>query len=191
MLNRQNAKQPAPSRPNNERRTRLLDATVNVILEKGIGNLTLDAVCEGAHVSKGGLLYYFDGKAALLEALADELTAQLESEPDRQTGAPGVAEARMYLRAVACMSELPRSQRLRKALASICVAHPELAQRIHSKARRQPSPPSAEMSIEELHLRLLADGLWLADVYPSYRIGPQRRQELLALVEADGQAGGR
>ena len=179
-------------RPNGLRREQLLNAAARVILDKGAGNLTLDAVCETAHVSKGGLLYYFDSKAVLLEALVDDLTAQLEGEVDQQLcpdAAVGVEGARAYLRAAASMQEMPRSQQLRKALAFICAAYPELVQRIRNVVSRRSRPSwTKEMSLDELHLRLLADGLWFADIYESYRITPQRRVELLQLYggnEAD------
>lgn len=47
----------------------LIDATSRVILQKGIGALTLDAVAAEAGVSKGGLLYHFGTKDALIEAM--------------------------------------------------------------------------------------------------------------------------
>jgi len=174
-LSRQNARQSLQSRSTGERREQLLNAAAKVVLDHGAGNLTLDAVSEAAHVSKGGLLYYFDGKGALLEALVDDLATQLEVEADDDPHA--------CLRAVASMSELPRSQHLRRALASICAAHPEFVQHLRSRASRRATLRwGKEMSVHELHLRLLADGLWLADVSASYRISPERRRELLELV---------
>ncbi|HEY6643353.1 TetR/AcrR family transcriptional regulator [Povalibacter sp.] len=175
----------SPLRSNGARREQLLNATAKVILEKGVGNLTLDAVCETAHVSKGGLLYYFDGKTALLEALVDILVAQVADAAEQQRCSDadvGVEGARARLRAIACMGELPRSQQLRQVLALICAAYPELAQRSRSKAsQRSGQSGTKEMSIDELHLRLLADGLWLADIYECDRITAERRLELLEL----------
>ena len=56
----------------------MLDAAAALVLKRGTVALTLDAVAEAAHVSKGGLLYYFDSKNSLLEALADYLAEQLQ-----------------------------------------------------------------------------------------------------------------
>ena len=47
----------------------LLLAAEKVVIEKGIANLTLDAVACQAGVSKGGLLYYFPNKNSLIQAL--------------------------------------------------------------------------------------------------------------------------
>ncbi|WP_116809919.1 TetR/AcrR family transcriptional regulator [Steroidobacter cummioxidans] len=170
---------------NTSRRQQLLNSAARLILDQGVGKLTLEAVCEAARVSKGGLLYYFESKTALLEALVDDLAAQLQGEVDGQlhtSSTDGVSGARAYLRAVVRMGELPRTQQLCKALTFICAAHPEFVDRIRSRAKQRSVFCSARnLSLEELHLRLLADGLWLADIYECYQITPERRMQLLEL----------
>ncbi|MCL4694718.1 MAG: TetR/AcrR family transcriptional regulator, partial [Candidatus Hydrogenedentes bacterium] len=47
----------------------LLDSAEAVVVEGGPSRLTLDAVAEKAGVSKGGLLYHFPTKDALVEAM--------------------------------------------------------------------------------------------------------------------------
>lgn len=189
-MNQQGARHTHRSGTNGPRREQLLNAAARLILEKGAGYLTLDAVCAAAHVSKGGLLYHFDSKSALLEALVDDLTAQLEREVDEQLcsdAVDGIAGARAYLRAIAHMGELPRAQQLCKALTFICAAHPEYVDRIRGRVSvRSRLCWTQQMSLEELHLRLLADGLWLADIYGSYQITPQRRVELIELLGCAG-----
>ncbi|MBL8267269.1 TetR/AcrR family transcriptional regulator, partial [Steroidobacter sp.] len=68
------------ARAASHRRQRLLDAAAAVVIQKGAVALTLDAVSDAANVSKGGLLYYFDSKNTLLEAVADNLAEQLQLE---------------------------------------------------------------------------------------------------------------
>ena len=55
----------------NPTRDRLLDAALKVIGEAGACRMTLDAVAATAEVSKGGLLYHFPDKEALLRGLLD------------------------------------------------------------------------------------------------------------------------
>lgn len=72
-------------------RDSLLDAAKRVMQRVGAGNLTLDAVAKEARVSKGGLLYHFPSKQALLRGLVakgighaeEELTEELGSNPER------------------------------------------------------------------------------------------------------------
>jgi AcrR family transcriptional regulator len=180
---------PSQLRSNGTRREQLLNAAVRVILERGAGNLTLEAVCEVAHVSKGGLLYYFDGKAALLSALVDYLAERLESFSDQASSCAAVSgldAARAYLHTVASMGELSPDQQLRKALAFICVAYPETVQEIRSRLSRRPRRRAGrEMSLKELQLRLLADGLWLADICGYHPVASEHRLELLKLCGSD------
>lgn len=54
-------------------RGRLLDAATELVGDIGARHLTLDAVAERAGVSKGGLLYHFPNKDALLQAMVERL----------------------------------------------------------------------------------------------------------------------
>ena len=64
---------PRPARPplRPSSRETILDAAETVVLAAGATHLTLDAVAERAGVSKGGLLYHFPSKEALLQAMVD------------------------------------------------------------------------------------------------------------------------
>jgi AcrR family transcriptional regulator len=53
----------------NNRRELLLDAAESVAVRFGAAHLTLDAVAKKARIAKGGLLYHFPNKEALLHAL--------------------------------------------------------------------------------------------------------------------------
>lgn len=84
-----------------------MDAARRILVEQGAGHFTLDAVAELAGVSKGGLLYHFPSKAALVEGLAERLRASTEANLERstedgvvrtflETSRPGSAEAEYY-----------------------------------------------------------------------------------------------
>jgi AcrR family transcriptional regulator len=68
--------------PRPSRRTTLLDAAATVIRRDGATALTLDAVAAQAGVSKGGVLYHFATKRALIDGLIsrwlDDFAAQLD-----------------------------------------------------------------------------------------------------------------
>jgi AcrR family transcriptional regulator len=55
-------------------RDRVLDSFVAIVCEDGERPATLDAVAARAGVSKGGLLYHFGSKAALVEGLCERLS---------------------------------------------------------------------------------------------------------------------
>ena len=57
-------------RPSNRRS--VLDAATRVALREGPGAVTIDAVVTEAGMSRGGVLYHFPSKDALLQALVDQ-----------------------------------------------------------------------------------------------------------------------
>ena len=59
-------------------RNKILNAAEDVVIENGAAHMTLDAVCAKAGISKGGLLYHFSSKDALLEAMIDRLNDQID-----------------------------------------------------------------------------------------------------------------
>jgi AcrR family transcriptional regulator len=61
-------------------RTRLLDATESIVTARGVSGLTLEAAAREAGVSKGGLLYHFASKEALLEGALKRLSAFIGAE---------------------------------------------------------------------------------------------------------------
>src|SRR5215216_5514144 len=63
--------------PRPSRRAELLDAAIAVIRRDGAQRLTLDAVAAEAGVSKGGVLYHFGSKRALIDGLLDRTDAWL------------------------------------------------------------------------------------------------------------------
>ena len=74
-------------------RDRVLDAYETLLIEHGPGSATLDAVAAAAGVSKGGLLYHFGSKDALVTGLLERLrersaadAAAIRSAPDGAVG---------------------------------------------------------------------------------------------------------
>jgi AcrR family transcriptional regulator len=78
---------PAPA----DARTRILDAAEAIVQARGVPALTLDAAAKVAGVSKGGLLYHFASKEALLTALLARLSDwfRVEFEACVAAQAPG------------------------------------------------------------------------------------------------------
>lgn len=66
---------------------KLMDAFEDILIERGENAATLDAVAKQAGVSKGGLLYHFPSKAALVDGLADRLEARMAEDIARMRAA--------------------------------------------------------------------------------------------------------
>ncbi len=61
------------------RRDDLLDAAECLLEDQGAQGLTLAAVAERAGVSKGGLLYHFGSKEALIKGMIERLIAEFDA----------------------------------------------------------------------------------------------------------------
>ena len=73
-------------------RASILDAFETLIIEQGERAATVANVAQHAGVSKGGLLYHFGSKDALLEGLAERLRDQTAEEAERLRSAATTAE---------------------------------------------------------------------------------------------------
>jgi AcrR family transcriptional regulator len=61
-------------------RTRILDAAEAIVRARGVAHLTLDAAAREAGVSKGGLLYHFASKEALLTGLLGRMAEWMRQD---------------------------------------------------------------------------------------------------------------
>lgn len=113
--------------PRPSSRERILNSAEDVIAETGAIHLTLDAVAERAEVSKGGLLYHFPTKDALLEALLHRQLDRFQERADqamaRMPEGPG-KRLRAYVLSWAAHDE--RMDRLSMAILAASVYNPEL-----------------------------------------------------------------
>lgn len=83
--------------PRPSQRDRILDAYTDLVVTSGADTVTLDAVAAAAGVSKGGLLYHFGSREALLDGLLDR--ARDLNDADLATArSASEGPARYYLR---------------------------------------------------------------------------------------------
>lgn len=163
----------------------LLLAAATVIRRAGSLNLTLEAVAREAGVSKGGLLYHFPNKEALIAALiahqldtGDRLLADLY---EKQAAQPG-RWARAY--AGLTFGNDP-TQDVSAGLFAAVALNPELLEPVRERYhhwRVQAEQDGLEPGVGTL-LRLAMDGLWLADLLALAPPDEDERQQLSTLVE--------
>jgi len=86
-------------------RDRILDAAADLVGEIGAGRVTLDAVAERAGLSKGGLLYHFPNKDALLQGMIERMVDEAVAEKDQLRGETDVVRNREAYLSVAATLE--------------------------------------------------------------------------------------
>jgi AcrR family transcriptional regulator len=186
----------ATAKKSNRSATRdlLLQAASQVVMDKGVDSLTLDAVAQQAGVSKGGLLYHFPNKDALIENMVEHLIQDfegvLQSEFD-QDDAPGTAGqwVRAYIRATLRFSKL--SLALIARLSSVAANSPKLMEviKVHEQQWRQRIETSGLDPTKATIIQLAIDGLWFSEVFqfgtPDEPRLTQVVETLLAMTRSD------
>jgi AcrR family transcriptional regulator len=147
-------------------RDRILEAGYAVAGQSGVAAVTLDAVANQAGVSKGGLLYHFPSKEALVSGMVDGLCgtfADLAGAAASADPEPAGRAARAYLAASA--GELWQSSRW-LALVGALLVRPDLLDswRTWVAAGRAADEAESADPVAAAIVRLAADGLWLAGV---------------------------
>jgi AcrR family transcriptional regulator len=112
-------------------RERMLDAAEAVVIERGVNDMTLEAVAVRAGVSKGGIFYHFPSKDALVQAMVlriasmvrERFAAELAVEP---AGRGRHARALLRLMMDRHGSLFPRLQRVAAPLLAAMASNPSL-----------------------------------------------------------------
>jgi len=63
-----------------EKREALINSAIQLLQVDGVNALTLDAVAKKANTSKGGLLYHFPNKQALIEGIVQDIYEKFSEE---------------------------------------------------------------------------------------------------------------
>ena len=172
-------------------RDAILDAAEAVVREAGAAHLTLDAVADRAGVSKGGLLYNFPSKDALVEGMIGRCLERFEA--DRQAGEdrkrPGAAR-RLGAYVEASVNRAGPPQQVNAALLAAGANNPRLLDPLREFNRTW----FAELADHKtgfaraIAVVLATHGLWLLETLQlSPLTSAQRRRvvnELLALAES-------
>ena len=140
-------------------RDRVLDAYETLLIDHGAGSITLDAGAAAAEVSKGGLLYHFGSKDALVAGLLDRLRERSAADADAIRSAPDGSVA-YYVRTSAPGGGVPGGV-TRTYLAVLRIADgTETGRAVRDTLAAVDADASAALR-EELHDPVLA---WLAQL---------------------------
>ena len=160
----------------------ILDAAQAVVLEIGAAHMTLDAVAAKAGVSKGGLLYHFRTKEALLKALLKRRLRHLEEARKRKCAELREGPAREMKAYV--LSSLSRSRKDTPIGASLlaAVAHnPKLLEPVRGDYQKRLAEliPSGLRFERALVVALAADGLRLLELLSLSPLNVKQRKRLI------------
>jgi AcrR family transcriptional regulator len=194
------------SRQPSDTRARILCAAEDVVIRDGVSKLTLEAAAQEAGVSKGGVLYHFPSRAALVSAMVQRFVVSFDADLAAYgalDGRPGDF-TRAYLQAtlaptdagdeaasVAHRSERDdlRERRLGGALLAGVASDPELLAPLRDRFSAWQEAIEADGLPAEIAtaVRLCSDGLWLSDLFELAPVGGALRERvgdlLLSMID--------
>jgi AcrR family transcriptional regulator len=167
----------------------LLDAAEALLSEQGTTALTLTAVADRAGVSKGGLLYHFPTKEALIKGLVTRVIEEFDTLVDRyDDGTPG-SYGRAYVEATfEILTGEARAYR-RWSAVTAAATDPEVAAPLNEAMTRwHARPPESDPDpATTMVVRLAAEGLWEVMSHAPELYDPAQldalKQRLLALAQ--------
>ncbi len=164
-----------------ETKSRLLQAAAKVVAKDGAASLTLEQVASVAKVSKGGLLYHFPTKNALITGLIEAEIERFDAtcEALRSTREPG-SYVQAYLQAT-----LADDTSTAAGVLSAVANDPSLLQPLQAAYLRWQDALEAD-GIDPVIgtlVRLVADGLWFSVLIGAAPIKPTLLRQLIAKLQ--------
>jgi AcrR family transcriptional regulator len=169
-------------------RKQLLEAAASIAIERGLGDLTLDLVAQGAGVSKGGLIHHFPNKRALIEGLFNYLLILFEKSVNYYIAQDSDSRGRFsraYVMASALPQNEPNESQLHGALALAMSNDKSLAAiwREWVIAQMEKHSEDTGSGLGRM-VRYAADGIWLETcTETSIDGGEVRRAAIERLIE--------
>jgi AcrR family transcriptional regulator len=171
-------------------REAILRAADRIVVEGGVPEMTLEAVARGAGVSKGGLLYHFPSKEALISGMIGRLIEGFTEALGRELARERGSGSGRWLRAYAGAS-FAEDRWYLKVSAGLLVAvaeDPALLdplRRGFEEGQRWAERDGIDPAVATL-VRLAADGLFFAELLgfapPEGRLRERVLEALLALT---------
>lgn len=163
------------------RKIEILEAASKVVAEKGIFNLTFEAVAKEAGLSKGGLLYHFPSKEVLVEEMVEHLAGNYRRKIDDQATADAVEEGkwtRAYLDVT--FKNTYKNKNMHAGLLAAKAINPELLQPIrdvYEEWQEAVDDDEIDPTLATI-IRLAADGIWLADLFEINPISTEKKEKV-------------
>ncbi|SDL88559.1 DNA-binding transcriptional regulator, AcrR family [Sediminibacillus halophilus] len=163
------------------RKVEILTAASKIVSERGIFNLTLEAVAEEAGISKGGLLYHFPSKEALVEGMVEHLTNNYR-EKIANNAEMDPEEKGQWVRAYVnvTFNQVYQNKDMNAGLLAAKAVNEKLLDPIRELYAewQQEIEEDGIDPVKATIIRLASDGIWLAELFDIYHIEPEKKEEV-------------
>lgn len=171
-------------RPSN--RDKILDAAVRVVNRDGLIGVTFDSVAAEAGVTRGGMMYHFPARDALILAIHEHLAAQWEASLESLAGksksaATAKERAIAYARTSSQSANRAELVAILHSAESPATAAPWDAV-IDGWGSPPPNDPEDSQALAAFIARLAADGLWVYESLSGKKLSDPLRQSIVEQI---------
>lgn len=168
-------------------RERILKAACDLVEREGVSKLTLEMVAQEAEVSKGGLLYHFKSKEALIVGMVrfmlDFYTKQWEERATEEGKEESTGKWTRAFVHTTCSEEQSNSS-VGSGLIAAMANNPELllpVREYYQDWQQRIEKDGLDPALATL-IRLAADGLWYADLFDLAPPQKELRSQVVSLM---------
>jgi len=169
----------------NSKRAAILKVACRLVKDLGASNLTIEAVAKEAGVSKGGLLYHFPTKEALIQATLDDFLDRFDSATDTEASSnPAIDNhwAQAYL--ISTFDIDKDDLEMSFGILAAASNQPAMLDPMRERYVLWQSRMTAECKdpVEATVARLAADGLFYCELFGFAPLQEQLRSDVLAYL---------
>lgn len=164
-------------------RTRILDAALRVINRDGVRAVTYESVAAESGLTRGGLLYHFPSREALLHGIDEHLVQGWEASLEAVLGksasqATALERYTTFVRVSAQSATRAELMFMLESTAPTTGENPWAG----VMARWAPAPPPVDgadaAALDDFVARLAADGLWIYEAMYAGQLDPTLRRQI-------------
>jgi AcrR family transcriptional regulator len=164
---------------------RLLEAAERLIVEGGLGKLSVDSVLTEAGLSKGAFFHHFESKDALLAALVERLAGETERHLAERSGADPDKRGRRLRTQIELTFGADNAQRARLKALVLAFIEAAIAGSPFVKAARETNEAELRENLRDelpvgdaLLVQFALDGFWLNETLGATRLSRSMKQAL-------------
>ena len=168
-------------------RERILEAAEQLIIEGGLGRLSVDAVLARAGLSKGAFFHHFESKDALLVALIERLVSDVEGRIAERSGTDDDEHGRRLRTHIEMTFDSDPTESTRVKALVLAFIEAALSGSSFLTSARATNEAALRANLKDgvatgdaLMIQFALDGYWLNEAFGAMRLTSRMRSALRA-----------
>jgi AcrR family transcriptional regulator len=166
-----------------ENKKLILESGIQLIMEVGLDNFTLDAVAKKANISKGGVLHHFHKKDILMEEMFKSCLSDFKESIQREQYGNEISSPVAYLFAAIKAEPSKEYVQVLKVLFQNVLQNERYQSLMGDWYRENVVADIEQSSPKEAMAVLLADGLLLALLSGAFTISILKKDQILNFIQ--------